>query len=350
MASVPGECQTLADQVASLEQQYSSLAAAVSNAVGQDAWSGLARLGALRLKLTSARAALAACIEAHSAALTANVVVMDASGGSPSGPQVATLWDLTGNAPAPVESSQVQAGAFGFQRPVPARAAITIATTGVPQVTGLDFRSGPLESGPGSARVEMVIGPVLSLTQDRLDSWASAFQPAPQQLTPTLSATINTVTARLGQDAIAIGVNGLLSGEFANVALPQTSFSASVSVGLFPSAAPQGGEIVRVALAGASPVQVELSQSLLGALVSALLPLASSSVAQFVQGAVTDWVNLVVPTFTAEMLSLLQLPGGVSISLRSVAISVDGIAFQPMLGVIGTALSTFRPPIIPPPP
>lgn len=350
MGSVPGECQTLADQVASLEQQYSSLAGEVSGAVGQGAWSGLARLGALRLQLTSARAALAACIKAHSAALTANVVVMDASGGSPSGPQVAALWDLTGSPPSLAETSQVQAGAFGFQGPVPARAAITIALSGDPQVTGMDFRSGPLEGVPSSARIEIVIGPILRLTQDQLDSWASAFRPASQQLTPTVSATINTVTAKLGQDSIAIGLNGSLSGQFANVALPQTSYSATISVGLFPSDALAGGEIVRVALAGANPVQVELSQSLLGPLVSLLLPLASSTIASLVQLALTDWVNQLVPKFIAEMLTLLHLPAGVSISLRAVGISVDGIGFQPMLGVIGTALSTFRPPSVSPTP
>jgi len=165
-----------------------------------------------------------------------------------------------------------------------------------------------------------------------------------------VSATINTVTAKLGQNSIAIGLNGSLSGQFANVALPQTSYSATVSVGLFPSDALAASEIVRVALAGANPVQVELSQSLLGPLASLLLPFTSSTLASLVQPAVTDWVNQLLPKLIAEMLTLPQLPAGVSISLRAVGISVDGIGFQPMLGVIGTTLSTFRPPSVSPPP
>lgn len=349
MAAVPGDCQALADQVTSLEQQYTALAAKVGNAVGGDAWSGLAQLGALRAQLTSVRSALADCIKVHSAAVTGNVVLMDASGSAQVGSQMASLWDLTGNSPVQSEASPVQGAAFGFHGPVPARAAITVATTGIQQITGVDFNSGPLNNVPGSLRIEVVIGPVLRMTQQHLNSWAAAFRPPPQSLTPTLSATVDAVTASLGQDSVTVGINGLLSGQFANVPLPQTSYSASVSVGLFPSTSVDGSAIVQVALAGASPVQVQLSESLLGALVNTLAPLVTPIVGQLVRGALTDWVNRAIPAVTTQMLILLQLPPGVGVTIRSIAITPDAIAFQPLLGAIGTTLSTFHAPAVPPP-
>src|SRR5216683_2435581 len=318
MAAVPGDCQALADQVTSLEQQYTALAAKVGNAVGGDAWSGLAQLGALRAQLTSVRSALADCIKVHSAAVTGNVVLMDASGSAQVGSQMASLWDLTGNSPVQSEASPVQGAAFGFHGPVPARAAITVATTGIQQITGVDFNSGPLNNVPGSLRIEVVIGPVLRMTQQHLNSWAAAFRPPPQSLTPTLSATVDAVTA-------------------------------SLSVGLFPSTSVDGSAIVQVALAGASPVQVQLSESLLGALVNTLAPLVTPIVGQLVRGALTDWVNRAIPAVTTQMLILLQLPPGVGVTIRSIAITPDAIAFQPLLGAIGTTLSTFHAPAVPPP-
>src|SRR5260370_17365323 len=148
MAAVPGDCQALADQVHSSEQQSAALAAKVGNAVGADAWSALAQLGALRAQLTSVRSALADCIKVHSAAVTGNVVLMDASGAAQFGSQMASLWDLTGNSPVQSEASPVQGAAFGFHGPVPARAAITLATTGIQHTTALPFNSCPFTTPP----------------------------------------------------------------------------------------------------------------------------------------------------------------------------------------------------------
>jgi hypothetical protein len=347
---VPTECQSLADQVAALEQQYTALAGQVSSRVGPDAWSGLAQLGALHLQLTDARRELDVCVRTHSAALTGNIVVMDASGGAPAGQQVATLWDLTGGGPVSRETAVVQGGSFGFQGPLPASHAITLSTTGVPAVTGADFRSGALQA-PAAApqqRFELVVAPVFTITQDDLDAWSSAFQPVTQSVMMTLTTTVAAARATLGQNTVTIAVSGTVGGSIMNLSVPQTAFSASVSVGLFPSTDPSAVQLVDVALAGANPVQVELSGSFLGAAVNQVSALIVPQLGSFFQGAVADWAHQQIPAVVTDMLRLAQLPAGTTLTLRSVSIAGDGLRFQPVLGAIGTGLSTFQPQAIPP--
>src|SRR5258708_25618634 len=113
MAAVPGDCQALADQVTSLEQQYTALAAKVGNSVGGDAWSALAQLGALRAQLTSVRNALADCIKVHSAAVTGNAVLLDARGAAQFRSQMACLCDLTGKSPGQSATSLTLVAALG---------------------------------------------------------------------------------------------------------------------------------------------------------------------------------------------------------------------------------------------
>jgi hypothetical protein len=350
MPYVPQECQGLFDQVATLEQEYTTLATQVAGLVGGPAWTGLAQLGVKHRELDLVREDLAVCVKSHTAALTGNVVVMDASGTLPVGQQVATLWDFVGGVLAARETSAVQAGAFGFQAPLSAEAAITVATIGDPAVTGPDFRSGPFQVGASPApRVEMVIAPPITLTQADLDTWASGFQSTTQPVYETLSATVSAVKGTLGAGAVTVGVNGTLAGALGNASLPQTTFSASVSFALFPSSDPSASEIVRVALAGTNPIRLELSGSLLGELVDQLSSLVAPMLGELVRKALDDWAHQTIPAAAAEMLTLLQLPAGTTITLRSITINEAGISFQPALGTIGTTLSTFQPPSIPPP-
>ena len=95
MPQVPAACQGLADRVNTLDQQYSALAAQVSQEQGAPAWQDLARLGGLRQQLEAAQAALDKCVQANSAALTGIVDVIDATGAAASGTQTVTLWAVS---------------------------------------------------------------------------------------------------------------------------------------------------------------------------------------------------------------------------------------------------------------
>jgi hypothetical protein len=346
---VPTECQGLADQVAALDQQYAALAGQVSGQVGADAWTGLAQLGTLHGQLTDARRELDVCVRTHSAALTGNVVVMDASGGMSTGQQVATLWDLTGAGPVSRETAVVQGGSFGFQGPLPAIHAITLSTTGEPAVTGADFRSGPLQAGAAATqRFELVLGPLLTIGQADLDAWSAAFQPVTQSPTPTLSTTISAARATLASGVVTVVVNGTISGSVVNFPIPQTAFSASVTVGLFPSPDPAAAQLIDVALAGSNPVHVELSGSFLGEALNHVSALIVPQLGDLLRTAIADWAHLQIPATVTDMLRLAQLPAGTTLTLRNVSIAGDGLRFQPALGAVGTALSTFQPTAIPP--
>ena len=80
MSSVPQPCQSLADQVSKLKSQDQALRAKLTNFAGADAWGALAQLGQLREQMNVAQGQLDACISHNSAALQANLIIMDVGG------------------------------------------------------------------------------------------------------------------------------------------------------------------------------------------------------------------------------------------------------------------------------
>lgn len=362
MPPIPSACQALADQVSTLEQRYTALAAQTAAEFGAPAWAGLAQLGTLRLQLSDAVAALDECTRIHTAALTGTVVVIEASGGSSAnGAQTATLWDLTGSGPIASAQVQVQAGAFGFQGPLPAQAAITIRTGGASdtEITGVDFRSGPLP-GPLAAqtpRIEMVVGPKLLLPISRLQAWASSFESISQKLAlPELQleveATVSSITVAPVAGSLSVAVAGLRTRTIAGggVAGPATLVDPKVMLLLQPSASPQGDAMVSVTSSG----QPEALRT--GSLDALVISLETSIQALFlgfaqdlIERAFSDWIHRVLPGFVAEALALPALPEGTAVSLRSLTIDEQGIHLQPVLSAFGTALSTFRPAPLPVP-
>jgi hypothetical protein len=88
MPPVPPACQPLADDVAALEAQELQLRAQAASLTGAAAWTALAALGQVRLRLDESRANLAECIRQNSAALQATLVVIDVG---PAGPPVARV-------------------------------------------------------------------------------------------------------------------------------------------------------------------------------------------------------------------------------------------------------------------
>lgn len=352
MASVPSACQPLADLVASLEQQYKDSAAAVARLSGAQAWSALGQLGDVLAQLTDARDRLDQCVETNTAALIGNVIVMDASGaGDAAAAQTAMLWELADSGPTAREVTQVQAGTLGFKGPIPTSAAITLHSANAPDLAGPDYRSGPLqgELGDQPLRLEMVYGPRLTLSAGTLKRLASQFPPTTQALTgpATLAGlgpatvTVNGLTVVLADGSLTLTATGTLAA----AALPATPFSGSVSMVALPSDAPDASDLVQVIPAGANPVQISLP-ALPG--LSAILSLLSPFVGDIAQTTLGEWLHQALPRAIARGLALAELPPSTTLSLRSLTVNEQGVAFQPALGVIGTALSSFHPsPIAP---
>ena len=181
----PPPCQGIADLVLQLEQQYREAAARASAAIGVEAWTELAQAGALLQQLDRARAELSACVKAYSTGLTGRLVAIGASGGFAPGSQSATLWDLTGAGPVPVERVEIDSGEFGFAGPLPASAAVSLAASLVDQpfLPGVDFRSGLLpEPQSQPMQIEIVVAPRLTLSAQTLREWASTYQSTPQEI------------------------------------------------------------------------------------------------------------------------------------------------------------------------
>jgi hypothetical protein len=353
VASVPSACQPLADLVASLEQQYTDSAATAAGLSGAQAWSALGQLGSILAQLTDARDQLDQCVKTNSAALIGNVVVMDASGADAgTAAQTAILWELAAGGPAARETTQVQAGTFGFKGPIPASAAITLHSANAPELAGPDFRSGPLQGALDGQplRLEMVYGPSLTLTAGVLQRLASQFSPTSQTLSgpATLAGlgpatgTVSSVTVALADGSLTLTATGTLGAS----ALPTTPFSASVSLAALPSDAPDAGDLVQVILAGANPIQISLP-GLPG--VAAILGLLSPFIGNVALSAIRTWLHQSLPGAVARGLALAELPPSTTLSLRSLTIHEQGIAFQPALGVVGSALSSFHPSPLPPP-
>jgi hypothetical protein len=350
MAPVPSICQPLADQVAALRQQYESAAAQAAAASGAPAWADLAEAGSLLEQLTQTEADLDLCVRTHSAALTGTVTVIDATGGQSIGAQAATLWDLTGSGPVATEVVPVQAGAFGFQGPVPTEAAITLQSTGAQApATGLDFRSGSLAPAEQTPRVELVVAPTAKISAAALDRWASAFVAVTQPLTPPagaplgpLQATVNAVGIALGAGSVSITASGSISGTVLGTAFPQIPVSAGVSLSIAPSVSPRADDLVLVALAGSNPVSLHTSSPILAAVADIVDGLLADFVGDLVRNQLDEGLHQLLPSAIARSLALAELPPSTT-SLRTLTVDETGISYQPTLGAIGTTLSTFTP-------
>lgn len=357
MADVPAACQPLADQVSTLDQQYSALATQVSQEEGAQAWQDLARLGGLRQQLEAAQAALDGCVQANSAALTGIVDVIDATGAAAAqDTQTVTLWDVSTASAVPAGQAPVTSGAFGLRGPVPAKSALTLQSTGAAGfgLNGYDFRSGPLPAPlpVPPLQCEMVICPQVLVPPAAVQAWASSFKAVNQQLGSPSSQTsvavaLSSVTVALAADTITVTATGTLNGSISGIVpLNQTPFSADVPFSLTPSGSPQAGDIVNFAIAGSGPV-IKILASGPVAIVNSLISLFQPAVIDLLQNALSPWAQQVMPEFVAAALALPQLPPSTTITLRSLKVDESGITLQPMLGVIGTGLSTFKPAPLP---
>jgi hypothetical protein len=349
--AVPAACQQWADQATNLDQQYTALATKVGGETGAPAWQDLAALGNLRSQLLDVESSLAQCVATNSAALQGVVVLIDATGDAAAGTQTATLWDLTGDAPVAGAQASVAGGAFGLAGPVPPKSALTLQTTGAAgsNLNGYDFRSGLLETPLAQPlRCEMVICPQLLVPASALQDWASSFVPVTQSFpVPAFQTvamlTISSVTVALSTGSITINATGVISV----TGLPSTPFSASLPLAVAPSGTPLADEIATLSVVG-SGATLQFAGGP-GDIISGLLNLFSGSIANQLPSSLHAWAQQSLPGLVATALALPDLPAGTTVTLRSVSVDSSGITIQPVLGAVGTGLSTYQPQPLPVP-
>ncbi|HYV15355.1 MAG TPA: hypothetical protein VE972_05005 [Conexibacter sp.] len=353
---VPSDCQPLADQVAALEQQYSALSAQASGATGAPAWAALGQLGAIHEQLLGARTALAQCVATHSAALTGTIALIDAPAGAATEQQTVTLWELGAAGPVARELAEVTAGAFGFQGPLPAQAAITLQTavTAGNAITGVDFRSGALP-GPlagQTPRVELVVAPQVTVSAEHVQTWQSAAMPIVQQviiapLQGVLDINISSLDIALGDGALALTATGSVSGGLLAglLKLAPTPLLVSGGLAVLASGSPQADEIVHVGVMPANPISLSVSSALQPVLQA--MTFAQPYVEQLLRDSLHAGANAALGPAIASSLALADLPAGASLSLRTLTVDQTGITLQPVIGAIGQTLSTFKPSPLP---
>lgn len=354
MPPAPQECQSLAAEVAALETIDQNLRAQLTALAGADAWAALAQLGKTRLDLGKKRAELTACIRAHSAALQANLVVMDlAPPGAQLPSRIAHLWEVGSSPPIPRESSTVSGNAFSFAGPLPARFGISVATTGMADVIGPDFRSSTIAvdslNGPGPVRVEVVLGPEVRIDAADISRLVtSVFNPVSQRV-GAVGGAMSAEVRLLGADASLTdgGIIGRargdvqIQGAFAGLG----GFAASATLSLVPSASPTAIDLCDVIVV----TDLVLETTGLIGPISAVLPV----IRDYLSGLLTEWLRAIVrselPAAVARAFALPSLPPDVMLSVRRLRIDSTAVMFQPSLGAIGTTLSAFHSPVLPPP-
>jgi hypothetical protein len=356
MPPVPRECDGLAAEVATLEAVDQDLRTQLQGLVGAEAWAALAKLGQLRLQLRAKRAELEACVRDHSAALQANLVIMEvAPGGGLQPSRVAHLWEIGSGGATQRETSAVSGGTFSFAGPLPARLAISVATTGAADVVGPDFRSALLDAaslvGQGPIRVEAVLGPEIRIEAGELSRLvASSFTPVKQRISlggglAAADVSVLTADAALADNGIRLRATGQVEIQGLFGVPSRLAFGGGATLNLVPSAAPASADIFDLITVTDVAVEVGGAGGALSAVVSAMRP--------FLSGLLTGELRQAARTqLSGAILGALVLddpPAGVTLSVRRLAVDAQAITLQPVLGAIGTALSAFRAQPIGPP-
>ena len=354
------DCSAQAARVEELRQHFNALAEQANAATGQAVWPVLCELGDAALRLAQARQVLASCIESAAAPqtptsegtadplVTGTLLTVAACPGATTGSQQATLWDLTD----PTAGSQTVAvidGQFGFNRELAAQAAVTVATIGEADLTGLDFRSVPL-SGPTTAplRLEVVLGPAVTITVAELNAALAALTPivasSLQGSGVDVIPTIATLGVELSSGVVRVVAGGSITGTVLGFPLAGLAFSGRADLKLAPATTPDSAQIIDVELT--KPVEVQFSGSLLASLASALAPLFEPVLAAIAMAQLRDEMRRRMPAAVADAFALAALPATCTMTLRSVTVNDEAITLQPALGCIGDALSTYDPPPI----
>jgi hypothetical protein len=344
MQPIPPECRPLADEVAALEARLEALHGEAMRAVGLDAWKKLAELATMPGQLDRRRAELSSCVRAHSGALQCELVVMDVAGRGALGDRVAHLWDMSGPGPTLRETVPVLGAGFSFAGPLPVdMIGITVAPAAAGPGKWPDFRSGAVPAPPPDSpqlRLELVFGPIVTVTDEDLSRWLSGVTIPAQSIDlagwGTVQVSVGTVAGTFVPSALRLTVGGTLS--FPAVMVQDSPFSASAGVGLVPSASPDA--LLPAELTIVIPPTVEFAGPL--AAFGPELSLAlSTGLFDLILAQLRPIIARELAGLVGRAFSLLHLPP-LTVSIREIAIEPPALTFQPALGAVGTALSTFE--------
>jgi hypothetical protein len=317
------------------------------NAVGIVAWQKLSELGLKLLELDRKRAEFQKCVDAHTGALVVGFSAIDAGGGGATDDRRADLWDVSGPQPVLLQSVPVSSGSFAFGGSLPSgKFAVAISGTDTTTSTGPDFRSGPITAVAGTPNVEIVLGPIVTLTADDISRWFAAIPAAPTQSLQaagvgTLAVDIQSVAAALVPPALRVTGVGTLSGSMTVIGAVTSPLSVTVTFGLVPTTNPN--PLLPAELTLAAPPHVELSGpfALFGDVLNATI---ATFAGDWILRLMRPIVQQEVSDAAARALSLVGLPPSVTLSIRRLSVTRTSVTFQPVLGAIGTVLSTYQPP------
>jgi len=317
------------------------------NAVGIVAWQKLSELGLKLLELDRKRAEYQKCIDAHTGTLVVGFTAIDAGGGGSTDDRRADLFDLSGPQPVLLETVPISGGSFAFNGTIPAgQVAVAISGTDSATSTGPDFRSGPITAAAAATpNVEIVLGPVVTLTADDISRWFAVIPAAPAQSLEVMgvgmvAVDIQSVSAALVPPALQLTGVGTLSGSISVLGPVSSPLSVTMSFGLVPTTNPD--PLLPAELTLVAPPHVELSEPFKG--FGAVLNAAISTFAgDWILDQMRPIVQKEVSDAAAQALSLVGLPPSVTLSIRKLSVTPTSVRFQPVLGAIGTVLSTYQP-------
>jgi hypothetical protein len=176
----------------------------------------------------------------------------------------ADLWDVGGPQPVLLESVPVSSGSFAFSPSVlSGQFALAISGTDTATSTGPDFRSGPITAAAtATPNVEIVLGPIVTLTADDISRWFAAIPAAPVQslaapAVGTIAVDIQSIAAALVPPALRLTGVGTLSGSISVLGSVTSPLSVTVTLGLVPTTNPN--PLLPAELTLVAPPHVDLS-------------------------------------------------------------------------------------------
>jgi len=343
-----GQLKLEADQLKTDAEQLRTQALA---SVGAAAWGKLTALGQKLLDLERKYAELEACNKAHAGATACEVLFIDAGGGGVNDGRRAELWDLGVNPPAQVTTAPVAAGSFAFTGTIPPSFAVVITSTDTTTATGPDFRSGPLTlaglaASGATPRIEVVLGPLFTITADDINRWfadaLTAVQPAPfnQPGVGAIQATLQSVVIAFAPPAIRLTATGTASGAVAFLGDVQAPMTVTLMLGLVPSTSPDSSVPAELTLT--APPHVDVAGPLAG--YGAILNMALATfLGDWVLDQMRDTVRQELTNAGKRALSLLGLPSNATLSIRRLSVGATTVTVQPVIGAPGQALSGYQP-------
>ena len=349
------DCSHLQQQADQLKLDADQLRTDALASTGGAAWTKLAELGEKLLELDRKRAELDACNKAHAGATACDVVFMDAGGGGVDAPRRAELWDINAHPAALLTTAEVAAGSFAFTGPLPTgpgtRVAVVITSSDTTAVTGPDFRSGPFDLAALVAsglkpRVEIVLGPVVTITAEDIARWfndmLSAAQPGPINVAGvgSIQASVESFAVALAPAAIRLTATGTAAGAIALIGDVQAPMSVTLTLGLVP--ATRTDVAVPAELTFTAPPHVDVAGPLGG--YGAVLNIALAAfLGDWVLQQMRPKVEYEFTQAATRALSLVGLPPDATLSIRKLSINPAGVTIQPVIGAPGQALSAYQP-------